>query len=256
MPLPVRENLSWEQVAQIEVNSPDLPGVSIEVGQTRYYPLGGSTAHILGYVAQVSERRADGDPVLELPGFAIGKLGVEKQYDLGLRGRAGARQVEVNAVGRVVRELARDEGETGQDLTVTLDAGLPAVRRAAAGERAQRVCRGARRPYRRGPGAGSTPTFDPNAFNRSLSAAQWRSWMNDPLRAAGQQGHRRAIRPRLHLQDRRGAGRAQVRPAANPPGLLSRASQPRHRHLPLLEEGGPRTLNMIEGIKNSCDVYF
>ena len=83
MPVPVRENLSWEQVAQIEVNSPDLPGISIEVGQTRYYPLGGTTGHVLGYVAQVSESEQNGDPLLELPGFAIGKLGVEKQYDAG-----------------------------------------------------------------------------------------------------------------------------------------------------------------------------
>ena len=88
MPIMVRENLSWEEVAQIEFNAPDLPGVSIEVGQTRDYPVRRSTAHILGYVGRVAdeERRRD-DPLLQLPGFRIGKNGLEKRTTTQLRGR-------------------------------------------------------------------------------------------------------------------------------------------------------------------------
>ncbi len=256
MPLPVRENLSWEQVAQIEVNSPDLPGVSIEVGQTRYYPLGGSTAHILGYVAQVSESELTGDPLLELPGFAIGKLGVEKQYDLGLRGRAGARQVEVNAVGRVVRELARDEGETGQDLTVTLDSGLQQFveQRLASELSAAAVVLDVHTGEVLA--LGSTPTFDPNAFNRRLSAAQWRSWMNDPLRPlankaiAGQYAPGSTFKIVVALAALK-AGLQQTHQVFCP-GHLSLGTATFH----CWKKEGHGTLNMIEGIKNSCDVYF
>jgi penicillin-binding protein 2 len=256
MPLPVRENLSWEQVAQIEVNSPDLPGVSIEVGQTRYYPLGGSTAHILGYVAQVSESEQTGDPVLELPGFTIGKLGVEKQYDLGLRGRAGARQVEVNAVGRVVRELARDEGETGQDLTVTLDAGLQQFveQRLASELSASAVVLDVHTGEVLA--LGSTPTFDPNAFNRSLSAAQWRSWMNDPLRPlankaiAGQYAPGSTFKIVVALAALK-SGLQQTHQVFCP-GHLSLGTATFH----CWKKEGHGTLSMIDGIKNSCDVYF
>ena len=69
-------------------------------------------SHIIGYVARVSEDdlRDDTDPVLTLPGTRIGKKGVERGLDTELRGRAGAVEVEVNAVGRVVRELDRIEG--------------------------------------------------------------------------------------------------------------------------------------------------
>ena len=89
VPVTVRENLSWEDVARIEVNAPDLPGVFIDVGQTRYYPNGSALAHVLGYVSSVSEKDLTGDPLLELPGFRIGKAGIEKVYDLALRGKGG-----------------------------------------------------------------------------------------------------------------------------------------------------------------------
>ena len=65
---------------------------------------------MVGYVAPPSEADMGEDPILALPGIRIGRAGVEKFHDLGLRGRAGAVQMEVNAVGRVIRELDRQEG--------------------------------------------------------------------------------------------------------------------------------------------------
>ena len=79
---------------------------------------------MLGYVAAVSEEELTGDPLLELPDFRIGKNGVERIHDLALRGRAGNQQVEVNAHGRVIRELSRNEGEAGNDVSLTIDLGL------------------------------------------------------------------------------------------------------------------------------------
>ena len=124
VPITVRENLTWDQVSEVALNIPDLPGVSPEAGQTRHYPYGEAAAHILGYVAPVSEEDQTGDPVLGLPGFRIGKNGIEKIYDLDLRGSAGSTAMEVNAVGRVVREKSRQEGTPGDDITLTLDIGL------------------------------------------------------------------------------------------------------------------------------------
>ena len=116
VPVTVRENLTWEELAKVEVNSAGFPGISIEVGETRKYPYGGAMAHVLGYVAAVSERELTGDPLLELPGFRTGKSGIEGRYDILLRGSAGTSQIEVNAYGRVIRELSREEGEAGQEL--------------------------------------------------------------------------------------------------------------------------------------------
>jgi penicillin-binding protein 2 len=113
VPVTVRENLDWEEVARIELHVPDLPGVVIDTGQTRFYPMEEIGSHIIGYVAAVSESELQGsdDPLLELPDFRIGKSGIERAADLRLRGRAGATEVEVNALGRVIRVLSRTEGQ-------------------------------------------------------------------------------------------------------------------------------------------------
>src|SRR5215475_14207620 len=123
VPIAVSENLSWHQLASIEVNTPDLPGVSIEVGQRRRYTQGRNCSHIVGYVAAPSEDDLTGDALLELPGFRIGKSGVEKQYDEVLRGKQGRKQVEVDAVGRIVDERVNDriEPTPGQDVVLSID---------------------------------------------------------------------------------------------------------------------------------------
>ena len=180
VPLTVRENLEWEDVARIEVNTPDLPGVMIDVGQTRRYLYPAETAHVLGYVAAVSERELTGDPLLELPGFRVGKSGVEKIHDLALRGTGGSSQVEVNAFGRVIRELARKEGQPGGEVRLTIDLELQkAVVKRLGNESASAVVLDVH--------SGevltlvSTPAYDPNAFNRGLSGEEWRNLNRDSL---------------------------------------------------------------------------
>src|SRR5690242_2649031 len=107
VPVPVAENLSWEEFSRVNLHLPYLPGVQPDVGQTRDYPFGELMVHLLGYVASVSpeDKAHDDDPLLDLPGFRIGKRGIEKQFDREVRGEAGASRVEVSANGRVVREL-------------------------------------------------------------------------------------------------------------------------------------------------------
>src|SRR5690606_11526018 len=68
-PVGLTDALDWEQVSWIEVNAPELPGLSLEVGESRRYPYGQAAAHVLGYVGVVSEGDLNGDPVLTLPGF-------------------------------------------------------------------------------------------------------------------------------------------------------------------------------------------
>ncbi|MEE2699078.1 MAG: penicillin-binding protein 2 [Pseudomonadota bacterium] len=179
VPVTVQENLNWQQVAKIEVNASDLPGVNIDVGQTRFYPFGSATAHILGYVAPVSPNETTGDPLLELPGFRIGRAGVEKLYELQLRGSGGSSQVEVNAYGHVIRELSHQAGLPGKELILTIDSELQNM---------------ANKRFGNESGAGvvldifngdvlaliSTPTFDPNAFNRGLSHKEWRDLKKNP----------------------------------------------------------------------------
>ncbi|MBO6784347.1 MAG: penicillin-binding protein 2 [Alphaproteobacteria bacterium] len=173
VPVTVREFLEWEDVARLEVNAPDLPGVTIDVGERRFYPNSDSAAHILGYVGAPRPEDLTGDPLLELPGFRIGRSGIERAFDRPLRGAAGARQLEVNAVGRVIRELDRQDGKPGRDVVLTLDMALQRAATERLGEEAGAVV-----VMDAHTGAlivqASTPSFDPNQFTEGLSNAQWR----------------------------------------------------------------------------------
>ncbi|MEK9724876.1 MAG: penicillin-binding protein 2, partial [Rhodospirillaceae bacterium] len=179
VPVTLRENLDWEQVARIEVNAPDLPGVMIDVGQSRSYPFGEDLAHVLGYVAAVSPRDQTGDPLLELPGFRIGKAGVERVHDLALRGSGGSSQVEVNAYGRVIRELERKEGQPGAEIRLTIDTELQRFARERVGEESAAVVV---LDIHNGDALAmvSSPSYDPNSFNRGLTSTEWQELVSNP----------------------------------------------------------------------------
>jgi penicillin-binding protein 2 len=185
VPVTVQENLNWEKVSRIEVNAPDLPGVVIDVGQSREYPLGSDSAHLLGYVASVSEkdkkRDRTRDPLLELPGFRIGKSGVEKEQDLRLRGKAGNSQLEVNALGRVIRELSRQEGQPGDDVMLTVDLGIQNL--AIEKLRDKKSAAAVVMDVNTGGviALASVPGYDPDAFNTGLTRKQWRDITRNPL---------------------------------------------------------------------------
>ena len=121
VPVTVLEDLSRNDISKVAINMSYLPGIKIEVGQSRYYPFGDKAVHLTGYVAAVSETELTGDPVLELPGFQIGKSGAERFYDLKMRGKPGQRQVEVNALGRIIRKLPGSEGKSGKDVSISID---------------------------------------------------------------------------------------------------------------------------------------
>lgn len=174
VPVMVREFLEWEEMARIEVNAPDLPGILIDVGTTRIYPEAEHLAHVVGYVAPPSEADLDGDPLLQLPGIRVGRAGVERFHDTTLRGRAGAVQLEVNAVGRIIREMDRREGVPGSDVELTIDVELQKAVRGKIEEGTSVVVLDATNGEVLA--MASQPSFDPNIFNSGVSAAQWRQW--------------------------------------------------------------------------------
>ncbi len=128
IPVLVDENIDWNTFSRINLRTPDIAGIIPEVGEKRSYPNGGVFAHVLGYVGRASRRdiENDDDPLLRQPTFRVGKTGVEASADNILRGQSGRLKVEVNPVGRVVREWP-DESERakpGRDVSLTLDADL------------------------------------------------------------------------------------------------------------------------------------
>ena len=257
VPVVVRANLSWDEMARIEVAIPELPGVSIDQGVTRHYSFGESAAHVVGYVAAVAEEELDGDPLLELPDFRIGKSGVEKSQDQELRGTAGTSQVEVNAFGRVVRELTRVTGKPGHDVVTTLDMAIQefATRRCSAEQSVSSVLLDAV--------TGdilalvSVPGFDPVPFTTGLAPAMWQQLAHDPRKPlvnkviAGVYPPGSTFKPMVAAAALT-AGVLTPQTSFTCPGYLTLGNATFHcwRH------DGHGTLRLRDAIKKSCDVFF
>ncbi|WP_299547607.1 penicillin-binding protein 2 [uncultured Tateyamaria sp.] len=185
LPITFADEVSWEDLSRVSVNAPALPGVTPEVGLSRVYPLGSDYAHVLGYVGPVSdydlERIEDPDQLLRIPRFQIGKVGVEAKVEENLRGKAGARRVEVNAAGRVMRELDRQEGIAGSDMQLTIDAKLQSyVQARLSGESASAVVMDVRSGDLMA--IASAPTFDPNLFVRGISSRDYKALTKNKYR--------------------------------------------------------------------------
>ncbi len=257
VPVTVRENLTWGQVSRIEVNAPELPGLSIEVGELRHYPSGAATAHLLGYVGAVSEAELTDDPVLTLPGFRIGKTGIEKQHEGVLRGGAGTSRVEVNAVGRVIRELSRSEGTQGAELQLTIDAGLQrfAQQRLSEEFSASAVTMDVRSGeiY----ALAASPSFDPNVMTLGIETAAWSTLINDPYHPMTNKTITGQYAPGSTFK-------VMVVMAALEAGVVDPSFSVycngsmvlgNHR-FHCWKRGGHGRLQMVQGIAQSCDVYF
>jgi len=260
VPVTIRENLTWEQVSMIEVNAPDLPGVIIDVGEVRSYPFSDQASHLVGYVGAVSEKELDDDnPVLALPGFKIGKSGVEKTQDEALRGTAGTSEMEVNAYGRTIRELAREPGDRGHRVTLTIDSEL----QIAAHKRLMQERSAAAVIMDAQTGAiyalASAPGYDPNVFSKGIPSDLWKSLLDDETTPLINKVIGGAYPPG-----------STFKLAVTLAGLSSGAIGLDHTvtcggtfqlgdhtfYCDAYRNGGHGTLNLTEGIAKSCDVYF
>jgi penicillin-binding protein 2 len=256
VPVTVLENLSWEQFAAINVHGPELSGIQPEVGETRFYPYADQLAHVIGYVAAVSESEVGDDPLLELPGFRIGKNGIERAFDERLRGTAGSSRVEVNAYGRMIRELQRREGVPGDEIVMTLDMDLQRFAYDAMGQESGAAIL---MDVHTGEvlALASTPGFDPNLFNTGLSHSDWNALrqnernplINKPIAGLYPPGSTFKMMTALAALESR-----IVTPQNSVfcPGVMTLGNHQFH----CWKKEGHGTVDMPTALERSCDVYF
>lgn len=260
LPVTIADRVTWEEMSRVAVNAPALPGVTPEVGLSRYYPLRGDFAHVLGYVGPVSDydlsRIEDPDQLLRIPRFQIGKVGLEAKLEEQLRGKAGTKRVEVNAVGRVMRELDRREGQQGDDMQLTIDQALQSYTQARLGEQSASVavvdCRNGDVLT-----LASSPSFDPNNFVEGISVDDYRALTENqfrPLAAKSVQGTYppgstfKMVVALAALQE----GSIDPDETVFCPGYLEIANRRFH----CWKRSGHGHVALGAALRESCDVYF
>jgi len=257
--IPLKFNLSEDDIARLAVERPRLPGVEVQARLTRIYPQAGLMAHAVGYVGRINEREAESIDSEAYAGTShIGKTGLERFYEDTLRGKVGSRKLEVDAHGRSLRVLEELPATPGEDLHLSLDVRLQAAAEAALGDFLGAIV--AIDP-RNGEVLAfvSKPTFDPNLFVNGIRSKDYRALMDNPDRPLFNRALSAAYPPG-----------STVKPVMGLAGLEYGLITPEYRmfagpyyQLPNDEhryrdwrKGGHGWVDLDHAIAQSCDVYF
>ncbi|MBR9842936.1 MAG: penicillin-binding protein 2 [Rhodobacteraceae bacterium] len=260
LPVTLADHVTWDEMSRVAVNAPALPGITPEVGLSRRYPIKGDFAHVVGYVGPVSDydlsKIEDPDPLLRIPRFQLGKVGIEAKQENLLRGKAGTKRVEVNSVGRVMRELDRREGQPGADLQLTLDQQLQSYVQARLGEESAAAivmdCQTGDLLS-----LNSSPSFDPNLFVTGISVPDYRALTDNtyrPLAAKSVQGTYppgstfKMVTALAALEE----GVITAEDTVWCPGHLDVSNRRFH----CWKRAGHGHMTLAKALRESCDVYF
>ncbi|CAN5440056.1 penicillin-binding protein 2 [soil metagenome] len=261
-PVSVMEDMSWEQFSAINVRAPEMPGVTADMGEVRVYPHGGAFAHVIGYVAKVNKEDLqptgpNSEAIMLHPGFRIGRQGVEKAFDLRLRGRPGAQKVEVDANGREVRQDSGGDiaATPGAEIQLSLDADIQTRALEVMGDESGAVvmldCRTGDVLC-----MASAPSFDANRFVRGMTGGEYRALANyerKPLLDKAMSGlypPGSTFKPTVAL--------AALEAGVDPEQRVNCSGGWYYggRTWRCWKHGGHGSQNMHDAIKNSCDIYF
>jgi penicillin-binding protein 2 len=255
-PVSVAENVTYDQYASITVRLPDLPGVQATRGYSRYYPDGPAVAHLLGYVGAANAKEYEAEkknPLLIIPGFKIGKQGLEKSLEPYLRGVPGGQRIEVTARGKLVKELDPKPDRSGQTVQLTIDQGLQQYAARRMGDQsgalvAMDVESGDILAFV------SMPAFDPNSFSEGIGRTEWKMLSQDdhiPLLNKVAQGlypSGSTIKPAMAL----GFLKQGLDP--NRKFYCSGGIQIGNRYF--RDDAAHGTVDMRSAIEHSCNAYF
>lgn len=259
----VAEDLDWQTFSAINLNAPELAGMAPDVGEVRAYPYAAAFAHVVGYVQSPNDDDLAGETreverLLRHPGFRVGKTGVEIARERDLRGAAGALKIEVNAVGRVIRELPEQSvaPQQGQDVVMTLDADIQqyAYERLGQDSAAAVVI-----DVNSGEliALVSAPSFDPNLFVGGISSRDFAGLRENDHRPLFQKSIQGTYPP--------GSTFKAVSAAAAIEHNVFRPNETVHctgsvrlgnREFHCWRRQGHGTVNLRTALKTSCDIFF
>ncbi len=172
-PILIKKGLTREELALIETNFYNLPGVMIQVKPQRNYIFGDFASHVIGYLGEIDEAQlASGKFIENKTGDLIGKYGVEMRWQNDLNGIRGGEQVEVDAAGRKLRVISRKPPIPGASIGLTIDRELQfAAEKGLQGRKGAIVALDPRSGEILA--MASSPAFDPNLFIGRIDRGEW-----------------------------------------------------------------------------------
>ena len=258
-PVIVSENLTWSEFSRINLFLHELEGVEPIVSVARTYP-DNSSAHILGYVSQISEKDLKTKKYLQelaVPGMAIGKTGLERKLDEQIIGKVGYQRYEVNAFGKRIREIKIDEGQAGKSFKTTLDYEVQKYTNELLKDKAAAVC--VMDVYNGDiVSLVSSPTFEPNEFVRhGLDEAYWNSLIKNDKKPLANKTLSGLYPPGSTIKTLVALSALEnkiIRPldTFRCKGKIELYGEKFH----CWEKDGHGIVNLRKGIQRSCDVYF
>ncbi len=181
-PVIISSNLNWSEFSKLNLFLHEINGIKPVVAVARKYSEDGSSAHVIGYVSDVSVKDLENSTLLReinVPGLKTGKNGLEKSLNKPIIGRPGFQRFEVNAYGKRVKELEYIEGTVGRNFSLTIDQEVQKFANEQMLEKSGSIC--AMDIY-----TGdiicmvSGPTFDPNKFVHGISYEEWNNLLSNP----------------------------------------------------------------------------
>ncbi len=258
-PVRLRAHLDREQLAVLETFRYELPGIKVQVEHRRSYVYPRETAHVIGYLGEINQSELSASPKgVYRMGDYVGRYGLEKSRERVLHGRRGARQVEVDAVGRELKVLQEVDAVQGHNLTLTIDLDLQRAAQAALGDEVGAV-------VALDPRNGqvyclySSPSFDQNSFVTGMSSKYWEAISSDPFHPLKDRAISGLYPPGSTykiITAAAGLAEGVVTPQTviNCPGEIPFGR--RTYKCWALKKGGHGNVELHRAIRESCDVYF
>jgi penicillin-binding protein 2 len=257
-PVLVGENLTLAQVSRIGAASLEFPEFEVEVQHLRLYRHGAQTAHLLGYLGEVTQEEVDHSDGALTPGDQVGKKGLEKTYDDLLRGKDGERVVVVDSRGELLREYGRQPAMPGKNLTLTLDLDLQ--------QEAARLLDG---PEKVGaivalePKTGeilalvSSPSFNSNLFAKRLASDEWQALLDEPNNPLQDRALQNAYSPGSTFKIVMATAGLSEHVISEHDSVFCPGSTVIYGHpFRCWRKEGHGTVDVHEALAHSCDVFF
>ena len=257
--LVVSENLSWDEFSKINFYLHELSGAKPVITVGRSYPYKGSFTHILGYVAQVSEKDLINNEIIRernVPGLRVGKLGLEKTFENELIGTNSIQRFEVNAYGKKINQIDHQEGIKGRSIRLTIDSEVQEYTKELLSDKAGSI---SVMDIYTGEiiAMNSSPTFDPNLFLYGIDNSKWSEIKKDPKKPllnktlSGLYSPGSTIKPLVALSAlEHDAIKPDMKVKCN--GKVEMYGHTYH----CWKKKGHGYMSLKNAIKQSCDIYF